>query len=155
MPKARSKPQPVNLHARRAKALAGNNEITLNPRVPGPYSNTSIRPGQHALVLQGLSEEEAALCRAACNAILRVRRDPKVFAKHGANDYQGESAVSHLLAASGHALIGARIDARFKPVDGEYHPDKALCRVACALANAERREFNRLLLPVPPQPLGC
>ena len=154
MPKARRKPKPVNLHARRAKALAGRNEVTLNEKIPGSYSGTSYAPSRHlhALVLQGLSSEEAILCRAACDGILRVRRDPKVFAKHPSNDYATETDVAHLLAAAGHALRAARIEARLKAPDRDYHPDKAVCRLAAALAvAAARRTFK--IKPVPPKPL--
>lgn len=113
MPQARRKPQPVNLHARRAKALGGENEVTINEKIPGPYSGTSCRapeglppapkpapPPDPALT--PATDEERELCAVAVKAVLATVRQARAAKKYAAYGWLGETEANQVAHAFGH-----------------------------------------------------
>lgn len=111
MPKAR--PKPVNLHARRAKALCGKNEVTINEKIPGPYSGTSCRvpEGQPPVpkpepppdpALTPATDEERELCAVAVKAVLATVRQACAAKKYAAYSWIGETEANQVAHAFGH-----------------------------------------------------
>jgi len=158
MPKARSKP--VNLHARRAKALAGKNQVTvtLDPRVPGPYSNTSVpapvaTPAPmpdaccpccaHALppLPKPLTCEEHELCRAAVQAVLATVRQARAAKKYQAYSWLGETQAHQVAHAFGHVreLQNQSEGVRMREPD-EPHAAHLITRAVLLLALQARGE---------------